>query len=148
MSASTRPAEVGRTVSSQTSRTARPQLRVIEGSKRHGRSPLSSSAVQTRTVSRIRPAIRMIAAIGFLGVSLVGSLLLRTQMVQDSFEITRVQNSIGVLTQDVQDDQTKLDALESSLPQKAEDLGMKAQSTSVTLDLSEYIKQQSAATKN
>ncbi|MCI1935087.1 MAG: hypothetical protein LKJ44_05060 [Bifidobacteriaceae bacterium] len=144
MSASTRPAEAGRTVSSV---PQHPRLRVIEGSKR--RSRLSASAtVAASHASHVRPMVQVMAAIAFLAVSLVGSLLLRTQMVQDSFEITQVQNSIGVLTQDVQDGQTKLDTLESSLPEKAEKLGMKPQSTSVVLDLSEYIKQQSAAQKN
>lgn len=143
MSASTRPAEAGRTVSSV---PQRPRLRVIEGSKR--RSRLSASVTVASRASHVRPMVQVMAAIAFLAVSLVGSLLLRTQMVQDSFEITQVQNSIGVLTQDVQDGQTKLDTLESSLPEKAEKLGMKPQSTSVVLDLSKYIKQQSAAQKN
>lgn len=74
-------------------------------------------------------------------LSLIGSLMLRTQMVQDSFEVSKLQTSIGVLTQDVQDDQTKLDELDSSLPDKAEKLGMQPQSTSTSLDLNEYMKQ-------
>jgi hypothetical protein len=82
----------------------------------------------------------MVAAVSFLLLSLVGSLMLRTQMVQDSFEVTRLQTSIGVLTQDVQDDQTKLDTLDSALPEKAEKLGMKPQSSSVSLDVSQYLK--------
>jgi hypothetical protein len=88
----------------------------------------------------MHPFVRVAVAISFLAVSLMGSLMLRTQMVQDSFEVSRLQTSIGVLTQDVQDDQAKLDALDSSLPDKAEKLGMTSQSSSVSLDLSEYIK--------
>lgn len=139
MSASTRPAQVRRTSSSQSSAHSaskaptRPQLHVISG-----RGTKASTSAKTRT--RVRPLVRMSLAIGFLAASLVGSLMLRTQMVQDSFEISKLQTSIGVLTQDVQDDQTTLDTLDSSLPQKAEKLGMQPQSTSVSLDLSKYIK--------
>ncbi|MBT1165312.1 hypothetical protein [Bifidobacterium simiarum] len=77
-------------------------------------------------------------ALVFLGASLVGSLLLRTQMVEDSFAITDVQQSIGRLTQDVQEDQTKLDALEASLPEKAQKLGMVPGSDALTIDLQGY----------
>jgi hypothetical protein len=70
--------------------------------------------------------------------------MLRTQMVQDSFEVSQLQTSIGVLTQDVQDDQAKLDSLDSSLPQKAEKLGMQSSSTSVNLDLSASSTQSSS----
>lgn len=131
MSASTRPAEVRRSVHSGTTAPARPALRVIEG----GKQKTPSKAKASRALA-LRPFLRFGLGIAFLGISLVGSLLLRTQMVQDSFEVTQLQTSIGVLTQDVQDDQTTLDRLESSLPDKAANLGMVPQSSTVTLDIS------------
>ena len=54
----------------------------------------------------------------------MGSLMLRTQMVQHSFEANQIESNITRLTQDVEDDQTKLDELEASLPSKAEEMGM------------------------
>jgi len=138
MSTSTRPAEVRRSIHSGTAAPARPALRVIEGGKKSTASQKSSpraKAKATRALA-LRPFLRFGIGIAFLGVSLVGSLLLRTQMVQDSFEVTQLQTSIGVLTQDVQDDQTTLDGLESSLPDKAANLGMVPQSSTVTLDIS------------
>lgn len=140
MSASTRPAQVRRSISSQTSPVSRPQLRVIDGKRRVKESARTSS----RPLKTVRPFVRIAVAIGFLGLSLVGSLMLRTQMVQDSFEVSQLQTSIGVLTQDVQDDQAKLDSLDSSLPQKAEKLGMQSSSTSVNLDLSASSTQSSS----
>ncbi|NEG95961.1 hypothetical protein GFD17_04145 [Bifidobacterium sp. SMB2] len=79
-----------------------------------------------------------VCAIVFLAASLIGSLVLRTQMVEDSFAITDTQQSIGRLTQDVQERQTKLDALEASLPQKAQKLGMVPGSDALTIDLQGY----------
>lgn len=135
MSASTRPAEARRNVTSRVA-TSHPQLRVLDGKRRERLEVVSATAARRH----VHPLVRMVAAVSFLLLSLVGSLMLRTQMVQDSFEVTRLQTSIGVLTQDVQDDQTKLDTLDSALPEKAEKLGMKPQSSSVSLDVSQYLK--------
>lgn len=79
-----------------------------------------------------------VCALVFLGASLIGSLVLRTQMIEDSFAITDTQQSIGRLTQDIQEKQTELDALEASLPSKAQKLGMVPGSDALTIDLSGY----------
>lgn len=90
------------------------------------------------------PLLQVIVAVAFLAVCLLGSLALRTQMAQNSFEQTRVQDNISTLTQDVQDDQAKLDALQASLPQKAQDMGMVPQQGSISIDLSGYQPSQQA----
>lgn len=83
-------------------------------------------------------AIRLGAAFVFLFATMIGSLVLRTWMQEDSFENTSVQQSIGRLQQDIQDDQSKLDQLEASLPDKAQEMGMVAGTGSVTIDLNGY----------
>ena len=75
---------------------------------------------------------------GYLVATLLITLMLRTQMVQNSFESNTVQKNINMLTQDVQDDQAKLDELISSLPDKAQKMGMVPQQDSVTIDLNGY----------
>lgn len=82
--------------------------------------------------------IHVTVAIVFLVATLLITLMLRTQMVQNSFESNTVQNNINMLTQDVQDDQAKLDELISSLPDKAQKMGMVPQQDSVTIDLNGY----------
>lgn len=79
-----------------------------------------------------------VVALVFLGASLIGSLVLRTQMIEDSFAITETQQSIGRLTQDIQEKQTELDGLEASLPSKAQKLGMVPGSDALTIDLSDH----------
>mgnify|MGYP000093281645 CR=1 FL=1 len=74
----------------------------------------------------------------FLGVCLLGSLMLRTQMVQNSFEASQIETHITQLTQDVEDDQAKLDELDASLPSKAEEMGMVPQKGALTIDLNGY----------
>ena len=70
--------------------------------------------------------------------------MLRTQMVQDSFEATRIQREISNLNQDVQDDQNKLDQLQASLPDKAQQLGMQPQQGLNSIDLQGYKPPQDA----
>lgn len=60
------------------------------------------------------------------------------QMVQHSFEANQIESNITRLTQDVEDDQTKLDELEASLPSKAEEMGMVPQKGALTIDLNGY----------
>ena len=74
----------------------------------------------------------------FLVATLVIALGLRTQMASNSFESNQTENHIEQLQQDIQSDQTKLDSLQASLPQKAQDMGMVAQQDSVTIDLNGY----------
>lgn len=90
--------------------------------------------------SRRAPAMHVVVAVVFLAATLVAALLLRTQMVQNSFESSNLEVSISHLTQDVQDDQAKLNQLQASLPQKATDMGMVPQQGSVSIDLNGYKK--------
>ena len=90
------------------------------------------------TQARGASLIHVTVAIVFLVATLLITLMLRTQMVQNSFESNTVQKNINMLTQDVQDDQAKLDELISSLPDKAQKMGMVPQQDSVTIDLNGY----------
>lgn len=90
------------------------------------------------TRARTMPLVHIVIAVAFLLASLLGSLALRTQMVQNSFEASTVQSNISRLTQDVQDDQAQLDDLQASLPQKAQKMGMTPQQGSISVDLSGY----------
>jgi hypothetical protein len=92
--------------------------------------------VWTRT--RRAPLFHIVVALSILGASLVVSLMLRTQMIENSFEATTTQQSISRLNQDIQDDQSKLDELQASLPDKAEKMGMIPQKGSISIDLQGY----------
>lgn len=56
----------------------------------------------------------------------------------NSFEAAQIETNINRLTQDVEDDQAKLDQLVANLPDKASDMGMVPQQGSVSIDLSGY----------
>ncbi|MCI1240864.1 hypothetical protein [Bifidobacterium subtile] len=123
--------------SKETSR--RPELTVIKGRRTAGNAVGEGfERLLTWTRARSMPLLQVVVAVAFLAACLLGSLALRTQMAQNSFEQTRVQDNISTLTQDVQDDQAKLDELEASLPQKAQDMGMVPQQGSISIDLSGY----------
>ena len=92
----------------------------------------------TWTRTRSTPLLHLVIAVVFLGGCLLGSLTLRTQMVQHSFEANQIESNITRLTQDVEDDQAKLDELEASLPSKAEEMGMVPQKGALTIDLNGY----------
>ena len=92
----------------------------------------------TWTRTRSTPLLHLVIAVVFLGVCLLGSLMLRTQMVQNSFEASQIETHITQLTQDVEDDQAKLDELDASLPSKAEEMGMVPQQGALTIDLNGY----------
>ena len=112
----------------------------------HAPPPARSCTSSTGSLARIiawtqargASLIHVTVAIVFLVATLLITLMLRTQMVQNSFESNTVQNNINMLTQDVQDDQAKLDELISSLPDKAQKMGMVPQQDSVTIDLNGY----------
>ena len=129
--------------SKETSR--RPELTVIKG-RRTASNAVGEGFERLLTWTRARsmPLLQVVVAVAFLAACLLGSLALRTQMAQNSFEQTRVQDNISTLTQDVQDDQAKLDALQASLPQKAQDMGMVPQQGSISIDLSGYQPSQQA----
>lgn len=126
----------------------RPQLRVVDSTK--SRKFLVSQGLDQLwkwTKTRTTPMVYLVVAVVFLVASLLGSLMLRTQMIQDSFEATQVQRNITTLTQDVEDDQAKLDQLEASLPQRAEDMKMIPATNSVTIDLQGYKPSQDGTKK-
>ena len=119
--------------------STRPELHVVEGT-RAGRDamPGGFARLVTWTRSRSTSLMHIVAAALFLTATLIGALLLRTQMVQNAFEAAAIQSHINTLSQDVEEDQAKLDALISSLPSKAEDMGMVTQQGSVSIDLNGY----------
>ncbi|PLS27509.1 hypothetical protein [Bifidobacterium parmae] len=131
-SASRRPEPASRPAS-------RPELRVVDGGA-DARTGLAAGLGRFMTWVRTRsaPTVHIVIAVAFLASTLIGALMLRTQMVSNAFETSQLETSISRLTQDVQDDQAKLDQLEASLPQKASDMGMVPQSGSVTIDLNGY----------
>ena len=117
---------------------AKPQLHVVSTR----RSPVSVSerfhSVLAWTRSRNSPMLHMVLAGAFLVSSLLASLVMTTQMVQNSFEETKVKANIAKLSQDVDDDQAKLDELQASLPDKAKKMGMVPQQGSISIDLNGY----------
>ncbi|WP_300746347.1 hypothetical protein [uncultured Bifidobacterium sp.] len=118
---------------------ARPELHVVNSEQADSASSqdrLRSFIEWTR--SHTVPVIQVGIAIAFLGATAVGSLTLRTQMAENSFDSQQTEQQIEKLQQDIQTDQTKLDSLQASLPQKAQDMGMVPQQDSVTIDLNGY----------
>lgn len=119
--------------------STRPELHVVAG-RRNGGDVVRDGArrllIWTRT--RRAPLFHIVVAMCILGGSLVVSLMLRTQMIENSFEATTTQQSISRLNQDIQDDQSKLDELQASLPDRAEKMGMIPQKGSISIDLQGY----------
>lgn len=132
-------APAGRKRQDETIGTTRPELHVVKGARAEGNG-LRRSFEQLITWTRTRstPLLHLVIAVAFLGVCLLGSLMLRTQMVQNSFEASQIETHITQLTQDVEDDQAKLDKLDASLPAKAEQMGMVPQKGALTIDLNGY----------
>lgn len=118
---------------------SRPQLRVITGKRAETKAEGTAFERFSQWArTRNAPFARVIASVVFLGASLVGALLMRTQMVQNSFAASELEQSISSLTQDVAEDQAQLDALVASLPSKATEMGMTAQTQTLSIDLSDY----------
>ncbi|WEV74966.1 hypothetical protein [Bifidobacterium sp. ESL0800] len=115
---------------------ARPRLQVVAGGKEKKESENTAFQIFSRikTVS----VVHVIISVLFLFAALLGSLALRTQMVQNSFEQAQVQANISKLNQDVEDDQAKLDSLQASLPDRAQKMGMVPQSGPLSIDLQGY----------
>ena len=86
-------------------------------------------------VARVSAGTWLAVAVVAMVLSLGASLLLHVKMDQDSFTMAFVQTNIGMLTQDVQDEQTTLNKEEYSLPQKAEQMGMVLATNSITINL-------------
>ncbi|KFF31279.1 hypothetical protein BBOMB_0620 [Bifidobacterium bombi DSM 19703] len=117
----------------------RPELRVVKGGRTaEGEKQQGWNRFLEWTRGRTAMVVCSLVAVAFLVVSLFCSLLLRVQMEQDSFDQAQSSQHISALTQDVQDDQATLDALQSSLPQKAQEMGMVPQQGSVSIDLQGY----------
>ena len=116
----------------------RPLLRVVTGRKRSAQIAIGFK----RVVSWVRTShiamIHIAAALAFLVVSLLTSLIVTTLMVQNSFAASEVKANISQLEQDLDDEQAKLDDLNASLPKRAKDMGMVPQQGSITIDLSGY----------
>ncbi|KAB8289065.1 hypothetical protein DSM100688_0143 [Bifidobacterium ramosum] len=120
---------------------SRPQLHVVAGTTRNERRDASGFArLVVWTRSRSTSLFHIVASAVFLAATLVGALLLRTEMVQNSYEAADIEANIATLQQDVDEDQAKLDALEASLPDKAQKMGMELPKGSLTIDLSGYQK--------
>ncbi|MFT8592216.1 MAG: hypothetical protein ABF747_01195 [Bifidobacterium sp.] len=117
----------------------RPELQLLTN-RRVSQHTLSERAQQLIHWTRTRrtPMFHFMIAFSVLGASLIGSLMLRTQMMENSFEATREQQSISRLTQDIEDDRSTLDSLQASLPEKAEKMGMVPQQSSISIDLQGY----------
>ncbi|MFU0566973.1 hypothetical protein [Gardnerella leopoldii] len=94
--------------------------------------------VMTWSNTRKVPLINCMIIVIFMVVTLLTSLLLRTQMAEISFDQTAVQMRISRLHQDVEARQAKLDTLESELPARAQRMGMVPQQGSISIDLSDY----------
>ncbi|MBR3359444.1 MAG: hypothetical protein IKG43_01180 [Aeriscardovia sp.] len=90
-------------------------------------------------VSRLHPVAWFFIGIAFLLLSALGSLFLHVKMDQNSFKMATIQTNIGVLTQNVQDDQTILDKDQYDLPNKAQRLGMVLGSNAITINLSKPV---------
>lgn len=125
--------------STRSAEQARPQLHVSGTSSARS---AQDAKVRKGMMSVFHPSraniVHVAGAVVFLIATLIGSLVLRTQMVEDSFAITDTQQSIARLTQDIQEDQSKLDALDASLPDKAQKLGMVPGADALTIDLQGY----------
>lgn len=118
---------------------ARPTLNVVKGGRdKSERAPKGFSSLVSWTHGRTLTAVHVVIAALFLLATLFGSLVLRTQMEQNSFEQSETRAHISQLTQDVEDDQTKLDKLQASLPDKAQQMGMVPQQGSNSIDLQGY----------
>ncbi len=136
---SSNAAPAGRRGQSGTTGNKRPELRVVKGDRDKATGVRRGfEHVINWTRARNTPVLHVFIAVAFLMLCLLGSLSLRTQMVQNSFEASQIESNITRLTQDVEDDQVKLDELEASLPDKAEEMGMVPQKGALTIDLSDY----------
>lgn len=119
-------------------RPGKPQLQLVAGRRKEGAVAGGFRRVASWTRRRNATMLHIVFAITFLVASLLTSLILTTQMVQNSFTASKVKENISQLSQDVDDDQAKLDDLEASLPQKAKDMGMVPQQGAISIDLSGY----------
>lgn len=142
----------------QSARTSRQSAdSVRHDSARHDSTKRAPSTLLERRSRRLASAMtlsrlwhrfgRVVFALIFLVACMFGSLWMRTQMVQDSFTVSRLTTSIAMLNQDVEDRQTQLDSLNAQLPERASKLGLIVSDTSVQVDLNQPVPGQSKDTK-
>ena len=110
--------------------SSRPELRVVSNPRGNEQGNVVGRVIEwTRT--RSAPLVHVAIAVIFLVGTLFGALM-------NSFEAAQIETNINRLTQDIEDDQAKLDQLVANLPDKASDMGMVPQQGSVSIDLSGY----------
>lgn len=124
-SAGARPSGITRPGLSVISRT---DQRIDSASRTSGSAAQAKRSLRGRMV--LWMAVVLVVVLSFLGV-----LVVRVKMAEDAFAISETQQNISVLTQDVEQEQAKLDKLQASLPQKAQKLGMTPSSDSLTVDM-------------
>lgn len=84
--------------------SSRPELRVVSNPRGNEQGNVVGRVIEwTRT--RSAPLVHVAIAVIFLVGTLFGALMLRTQMVQNSFEAAQIETNINRLTQDIEDDQ-------------------------------------------
>ena len=77
-------APAGRRDQNEIAGTTRPELHVVKGTRAEGNGVKRGvEQLITWTRTRSTPLLHLVIAVVFLGVCLVGSLMLRTQMVQE-----------------------------------------------------------------
>ncbi|MDD6373745.1 MAG: hypothetical protein PUF97_04620 [Bifidobacteriaceae bacterium] len=92
----------------------------------------AKTGIRARKRTTIVPIVIAMVA---LVLSIVGTMSLHMVMIEDSFELTRVEQTNTQLRQDIENDQLQIDQQSANLPNKATDLGMQPGSDSVTLDM-------------
>ena len=89
---SSNAAPAGRRNKSEIAGTTRPELHVIKGNRTdESRVRRGFEQLLTWTRTRRTPLLHLVVAVAFLVVCLLGSLTLRTQMVQNSFEANQIE---------------------------------------------------------
>ena len=92
---SSNAAPAGRRNKSEIAGTTRPELHVIKGNRTdESRVRRGFEQLLTWTRTRRTPLLHLVVAVVFLVVCLLGSLTLRTQMVQNSFEANQIETNI------------------------------------------------------
>lgn len=115
---------------------SRPQLRVISHSASAADRGTSASRSQSRLRRYMNARIAQVAlALTIIIFCAVGVLGLRVQLVENAFALSRMEQNISVLTQDVEQEQAQLEKLQASLPDKAQKLGMTTSDNSITVDM-------------
>ncbi|MFC0266055.1 hypothetical protein [Alloscardovia macacae] len=131
----------GRTVRTErTGRAAQAQLELspstrTSSSAQARQRPLVVTHVQSLAQNRRKAVVVFVFSVTCLIGSLLGALGLRTLMTENAFSIAQTQSSVSKLKQDVQQDKAKLNELQTSLPERASQLGMQQGTSSMTIDL-------------